>query len=380
MKMINNLLKILLLILSPLMTAVDSYGQSNKKISTQKSTCNQVQYLQNSSASFGINLFGGAITDFHLKDNTINPFTWTVNNSDMPLNNRRGANFTGHFLCLGRWGSPTEGEIEAGVPHNGQSGNTCWQLKKPASSLQMKMQSSAPMDGIHVKRTIVMDALSPVVKVTEQVQSTTTISRLFNMVQHATIGPPFLDTSVVIDCNAGKGFLQSMSYPDPQRFQFEWPNGLADSAGAALDLQSSATPFSYVATHIFNDRIGWITATNASRNLLVGYIWKTAEYPFVNVWQQWKDNRLWAKGLEFGTTGVGKSYQDLLEVDTRFNGIPSFFLLDAKQQFQKSYCCFLLKIPAGFRGVQSVKLFDGKIAIIEKGNESLMIIPTSLTL
>ena len=370
--------KLLLLILW-ILPAIDMAAQNRVKSSAQgMATSSKVHYLKNSSAAFGVDLFGGAYTDFKLTGSKINPFSWSVTRDEMPVNNQQGATFKGHFLCLGRWGAPTAGEIKAGVPHNGQSGNTYWQLKKQTVQQQLVMHSDAPMDGIAVTRTIAMDAQSPVVKISEKVQSTTTIARMFNMVQHATIGPPFLDTNTVIDCNAAKGFLQSMAYPDPYRFEFTWPIALMDSVGSMCDLRSSATPFNYVATHIFQDSIGWITATNASEKLMLGYIWKTKEYPWVNVWQQWKDNRLWAKGLEFGTTGIGKSYQELLAVNTSFHGIPSYGLLDAGKSVEKSFYCFLLPISADFKGVQLVAIQNGNIVITEKGKESNTIIPTTL--
>lgn len=362
-----------------LLPAIDMAAQGKLKSAAQGlANSSKVYYLKNNSAVFGVDLFGGAYTDFKLTGSKINPFSWSVTRDEMPVNNQQGATFKGHFLCLGRWGAPTEGEIKAGVPHNGQSGNRYWQLKKQIGKQQLLMHSDAPMDGIAVTRTITMDAQSPVVKISEKVQSTTTIARLFNMVQHATIGPPFLDTNTVIDCNAAKGFLQSMAYPDPYRFEFTWPNALMDSAGSMCDLRSSATPFNYVATHIFLDSIGWITASNASEKLMLGYIWKTKEYPWVNVWQQWKDNRLWAKGLEFGTTGIGKSYQELLATNTNFHGTSSYKLLDAGETVEKSFYCFLIKIPAGFKGVQSIAIRNGNIVITETGKEDNLMIPTTL--
>jgi len=375
--MMQNILVLILGILP----FVDIAAQSKAKPAAQPlANSSKVYYLKNFSASFGVDLFGGAYTDFKLTGSKINPFSWAVTREEMPVNNQQGATFKGHFLCLGRWGAPTEGEIKAGVPHNGQSGNRYWQLNKQINNQRLVMRSNAPMDGIAITRTVAMDAQSPVVKISEKVQSTTTIARLFNMVQHATIGPPFLDTSTVIDCNAGKGFLQSMAYPDPYRFEFTWPNAVMDSAGSLCDLRSSATPFSYVSTHIFNDSIGWITATNAAEKLMLGYIWKTKEYPWVNVWQQWKENRLWAKGLEFGTTGIGKSYQELLAINTSFHGISSYRLLDAGKFVEKSFYCFLFPIPAGFKGVKSIQLYKGNIEVTGKEKDSKIIIPTTLSL
>ncbi|MEI7675143.1 MAG: hypothetical protein WCJ03_00070 [Bacteroidales bacterium] len=324
--------------------------------------------IENQCAQLSFDLHGGAIVDFHLKSNKINPFTWKVTTAQMPTNNKSGAVFQGHFLCLGRWGAPTDGEMKAGVPHNGQAGRDMWLLDFSTKLGFAKMSAKAPIDGITVERTIQMDVKSAAYKVTEKVKNVTSIGRLFNMVQHATIGAPFLDSTTTIASNAKQGFLQSMCYPNPSAYEFVFPNADADSTKTPLDLSTSNNKNSYVSTHIFADSIGWIVAATPNKKILVGYVWKTKDYPWLNLWQQWVDGKLWAKGLEFGTTGIGKSYQELLAVDTRFHGRQSFFFLDATEVVEKSYISFEMEISADFKGVEKLKLENGKIEIVEKGN------------
>jgi len=156
-----------------------------------------------------------------------------------------------------------------------------------------------------------------------------------------------------------------MCYPNPAAHEFVWPTAYADSLHTPLDLTRSDSKLSYVSTHIFADSIGWITASSQKNGLLLGYCWKTKDYPWLNLWHQLVDGELWAKGLEFGTTGIGKSYQDLLRVDTRFHGKNSFFFLDAKETVVKSYVCFLMPIPAGFKGVKQLSINNKGIEIVE---------------
>jgi hypothetical protein len=333
---------------------------------TTKNKPSSIISLENANSQLFIDLQGGAIVDFHTKSININPFTWKVNTEQMPANNKSGAVFQGHFLCLGRWGAPTEGEIKAGVPYNGQAGRDRWKLENSKQASFAKMTSNAPIDGITVERTIQLDAKSSAYKATEKVKNITTIGRLFNMVQHATIGAPFLDSTTLIDSNAKQGFLQTMCYPNPAAYEFVFPNAYADSTKVPLDLSTSNNKNSYVSTHIFSDRIGWIVAATPNKKMLVGYIWKTKDYPWLNLWQQWVDGKLWAKGLEFGTTGIGKSYQELLAVDTRFHGRQSFFFLDATETIEKSYISFEMEIPVDFKGVESLKLEKGNLTFVEK--------------
>jgi hypothetical protein len=333
---------------------------------TAKTKPSTIITLNNLNSQLSIDLLGGAIVDFHTEATKINPFTWKVTTAQMPDNNKSGAIFQGHFLCLGRWGAPTEGEMKAGVPHNGQAGRDRWKLETSEKSGAAKMTANAPLDGITVERIVQMDAKSAAYKVTEKVKNVTTIGRLFNIVQHATIGAPFLDSTTLIDSNAKQGFLQTMCYPNPAAYEFIFPNAYVDSTKTSLNLRTSNNKNSYVSTHIFADSIGWIVASTARKGLLVGYIWKTKDYPWLNLWQQWVDGKLWAKGLEFGTTGIGKSYQELLAVDTQFHGRSSFFFLDATETVEKSYISFLLEIPTDFKGVESLKLEKGNLILVEK--------------
>ncbi|MFZ4582937.1 MAG: hypothetical protein ACOYM7_09830 [Paludibacter sp.] len=360
--------------------SVTAQKKSSKNVVKASSS---ILLLKNENARLAIDLQGGAIVDFHLKASKINPFTWKVTTAQMPENNKCGAVFQGHFICLGRWGAPTEGEMKAGVPHNGQAGRDLWKLESAQKAGFAKMTANAPLDGISVERNIQMDDKSAVYKVSEKVKNVTTIGRLFNIVQHATIGAPFLDSTTLIDSNAKQGFLQTMCYPNPAAHEFIFPNAYADSTRAPLNLRTSNNKDSYVSTHIFADSIGWIVAATPSNGLLVGYVWKTADYPWLNLWQQCVDGKLWAKGLEFGTSGVGKSYQELLAVDTRFYGQSSFFFLDATETVAKSYIGFEIEIPANFTGVENLKFSNNCIELDAKtsnGERNTFKISTNLNL
>lgn len=318
--------------------------------------------LSNENSVLKIAQFGGTYIDFHFKKNNTNPYTWGLTNEQMPPNNQGGAVFRGHFLCLGRWGSPTEGEIKAGVPHNGQASNSLWGILSQTEN-RVVMHASAPLDGLSIERIVELDSQNAVYLVTEKVTNTTSVFRINNIVQHATIGPPFLDTSTIVNTNATNGFLQKQSYPEPHSKEYIWPDATIDDM--KIDLRKSDTKLSYVSTHIFDEKIGWITACNSKKKLLLGYIWNTGEYPWLNVWNQVDGDKPVAKGLEFGTTGIGRSYQEILAVDTRFHDYNSFEPLDAKETVYKSFICFLLSIPIDFTWVENVSCAENRIQITE---------------
>ena len=324
-----------------------------------------VVLLENGTSSLAINLFGGAFTDFHLKDEPINPLSWKVLPEQMPKNNQEGAPFRGHFLCLGRWGSPSEGEIAAGIPHNGEQSNTFWTLKENDNALSIKLFNEAPLDGLTVSRQVHLSSESPVFKVVENFKNVNALGRVSNVVQHPTLGPPFLSSSTRVFSNAGKGFLQKLSYPEPEKHAFDWPNIDVPEENIQVDFSRSDHGFNGVATHIFDaqDTTGWIAAFSPEHRLIMGYVWDTREYPWLNVWHHEVDGVVKAKGLEFGTAGIGRPYKDLVMQDTRFFGHNSFEYIDAGEEISKSYYCFLMKVPSPKAIVDEIAVDKGNLEV-----------------
>jgi hypothetical protein len=326
---------------------------------------NRIVVLGDSQAThLSVDLSGGAFVDFRTGTSP-NPFSWRIPSGEMPENNRQGAAFQGHFLCLGRWGAPTAGEISAGVPHNGQSGNGDWEIVSLVNDSMLHIRSEALLDGVVAERMVCFDRNRAIFRVTDVIESVIPIGRPFNVVQHATVGAPFLSSNTRIDSNAQEGFMQDLSYPDPHRREYVWPQARMDTLGSCIDLTRSEGLSPYVSTHLFHDSVAWVTAASPDCGWLIGYVWRTADYPWLNVWHDVRDGKPYAKGLEFGTTGIGRPYQDLLAVDTRFHGVNSFFYLDALEKVSKSFIGFMVEIPADFRGVESLRMVAGNIVLTE---------------
>lgn len=330
--------------------------------------------LHHEHLSLTVSLYGGAFTDLRVPEGTINPFSWGLRPEQMPPNNREGAAFQGHFLCLGRWGAPSAGEIKAGIPHNGEPTNGWW-THIQASPTHLIMEADAPKDGLHILREMRLEIGAPVFHVSETVTNVASLGRVSNLVQHPTLGPPFLDTTTRINTNAGPGFLQSLSYPNPHAYAYEWPTGILDSSKAPLDLRRTDNGANYVSTHVFDEGepTGWITAYSPTHNLLLGYVWDTDQYPWLNVWQHVKEGQPHAKGLEFGTTGIGRPYEELLKTDTRFLGHNSWEYLDAGEKVHKHYSCFFLEVPPGIKGIQDVRKSAKALVILPQQGEPIQL-------
>ena len=177
------------------------------------------------------------------------------------------------------------------------------------------------------------------------------------LVQHATLGPPFINTESICSSNAGPGFLQIHSHPDPEEKSFYWPG--PDS----LDLRSCDPSEAYVSTHLVKDSLGWSTVASPVHGFLVGYLCDASRYPWLHIWQGIREDRLWAKGIEFGNTGLGDNFS----LNDRY-AMSTFGRRHAAQmQKQDSILCeyflFAAGLPDGFQGVNQVTLKGQQIHI-----------------
>lgn len=327
--------------------------------------------FENDQFVLGIDLVGGAFRDFHLKEKPFNPFGWTLLESQMPDNNQPYT-FDGHFLCTGRWGSPSKGEIKAGIPHNGEVNTQLWKIladQKQNSFQTITMSVQAPIEKLDVDRQIMIPERGNHFVVHEQFTNNLPIGRLSNVVQHGTIAAPFLSESTIINTNATHGFDQRTNYEDLEDSSFLWPEGkMAD--GSEIDLSQVASEKGYVTTHIFEDSIGWVTALNPDQNILMGYIWKTSEYPWLNIWHMSKNGKPFVQGLEFGTTGLGQPYKILAENNVTFFGRNSFEYIDAGQTVKKSWICFMALVGEDFAKVESLLLQEHQLTA-KSGNDQV---------
>ena len=325
---------------------------------------NGVIRLSSPVLQLGIEQRGGHLVDMRLTGHDLNPFSWQLTRETMPQEAHPDAVYKGHFLCMGRTGKPSPGEIRAGVPMRGEQTGKIWTITAQGDR-DVEMTCAAPLDGLKVYRRVELYERAPCFFVEEAFENTGALGRVHNILQHGTIGPPFLSEKTLINSNAKQGFCHKFEYPDPHRFEYGFPNARLDESGSeTTDLRVSSDPLNYLSRHLAdtNAFYGWATAYDPVSGLVLGYVWKTSDYPWINFWQQVREGRLVAKGLEFGTAGVNESYQRLLEADARFHGIPSWEYIDAGEIVEKSYLCFLMEIGTGAEN-PAVQIDDDRLTL-----------------
>ena len=320
--------------------------------------------LEGETARVGVDIAGGSIVDFHLIDQGLNPLTWNY-----PEKGELSPHNMGHIICFDRLGRPSKQEAENGMPFHGEGGLVVWEvLSQPSKKdgvIRAEMMCELPIARMTLKRTLNLYENAPVLEVQEVITNTNKLGKVYNLVQHPSIAPPFLDESVVVDCNAYKGFCAGNPMPFPEEPVVYWPKlifkgKLADMRHLTDDNEPGVVSF------MFEDGVeyGWVTACNTGKGLMIGYIWKLSEYPWYRNWRATKDGKLVARGLEFGTTPLPGSFKDILAKGKIFDR-PVYEYLDSMESIVKTYTAFLSKIPSNYKGVEDISYKNGTIVIKE---------------
>lgn len=337
--------------------------------------------ISNGEATVSIDLRGGAITDFHLHNGGINPLTFKFSPDNMPENNRSGAYYQGHFICTGRWGPPSTGEKEAGLPDHGQAGNLLWTIQPATDKKTILMQVDMPLEGLHLNRVITLDDENAVFKMVESITNTNPLGRLHNVVQHPTLAKPFLTNNTVVNCNADSGFNYMLN-THPQEFASAWPVGIMEDRGA-INLSKLNKAYNSVFSFAVKKdaKFGWITAYSPEYSLLIGYLWKRQDYPWISLWQDFDGEDIRYRGLEFGTTGMHKPYKQILEEGNhKVFGEDSYRYIDAGEKQIRSYMAFMCKTSGSFTSVENVDFSAGAITIEAVQTKQQINIKTALSI
>lgn len=321
--------------------------------------------LKNGLSQLTLDRWGGGIIDFHFLDDEVNPLSWRATKDIEPVN-PDGPNLQGHFICLDRWGAPSAAEVKMGMPYHGEAPRVVWKRLDPSADGPaddgVRMGCTLPLAGMEVKRTVRLRENEAAVAVTEAVTNVRAAGRVYNLVQHPSIAPPFLDDTTIVDCNASHGLVQEEPVPRSTDDADRWPR--ISIGGTPADLRfyrgtEDGASGHDVTAFIFDPGVeyGWVTAATPSAGILVGYLWKISEYPWLNMWRYRHQGRVSARGLEFGTTGIHQPFPTLLELGKVLErGVYEY--LDAGETDTRSYILFLARIPGDFQGVESAE-YDG---------------------
>jgi hypothetical protein len=277
----------------------------------------------------------------------------------------------GHNLCFPYWGDPSSSEYEAGMTFHGETGIVRWQrigVVEEGSRQQLSITADLPESRTRFTRIISLTAGEPIVYFENHAENLSALDRPVGWCEHVTVGPPFLKKGVTLfDASLTRG----RSLGDSSAKTFDWPTGQAETT---IDLRTvrDVEKSGYVNNFLVDPKreFGYFTAVNPEQRLLLGYLFRRTEFPWLNVWEANQpaagdQPAMLSRGLEFSNTPTHGSLKAMVAVPMLWE-VPAYEWLNARGALVKKFCAFTAEVPDGFKGVQEVRIKDRTLEIVER--------------
>jgi hypothetical protein len=292
----------------------------------------------------------------------------------------RGPGYMGHMVCFPAFGPASPEETKNGLVGHGEAGSVEWQQTKPpevsAQGMTFFYGAELPKTQYRIGRAVSLNAGETAVHIEEWVENLASYDRPYNHDQHATFGAPFVAPAKnFLDLSGTKSMTVPRRTANNQFIagrEFSWPNAPGPD-GAMVNLREfRAVLAGQVFCPIVADSsgpTGWFTLYNSDYPLLVGYLFPTADDPWIIDWQNQPPADAptgTARGIEFGTSPFDEGLRRSVERGQMF-GTPTYQWIGAKQRVTTTFTIFLAEIPLGFAGVQNVQTRGDRIVLTERG-------------
>src|SRR5450755_766578 len=133
--------------------------------------------LESPAAKLVVDLGGGSIVDFHLAAGGLNPLRWIG-----PGDENAVLRPMAHFLCLDRWGQPSEAELRNGMPFHGEAARVRWREfdapERRDGGVNAAMGATLPLAGLEIRRTVRLSGTAAVFSVSETVSNRNKLGRI----------------------------------------------------------------------------------------------------------------------------------------------------------------------------------------------------------
>ena len=289
--------------------------------------------------------------------------------------------YMGHLLNFPTFGPPSEAEIANGLGNHGEALTREWKLDRTAvddTSAILWYSAHLPQTQYNVGRVLTLPADEQVLYIEEWAESLVDYDRPAMWVQHVTFGPPFVEAGkTTLDMSAGRGEVRpgGEETNSLSAGPVVWPNGKA-SDGKPAELRAMR-PDAHSGTYVGYEmdparERAWFTMFHPDYRVLIGYVWRTADFPFMGDWQEngrntqlpWQ-GKVQARGMELGTTPFGGPMRSVV-AEGPFLGKPTVRWMPGRQRQTVRYIAFVAEIPEGYRGVDDVVAGPGELTVVER--------------
>lgn len=347
--------------------------------------------LSNDKLQMTIVTEGGAMTQLTLADDAakINPLWnpyWIAREAKL---NAPTSLARGHFICLDGFGPASPAERAAGLMNHGEAYTLPWRLtsyEKQRGVASATFAVTLPLVQENLTRTVRLVDGEQVIWVDTEVENLLAFDRPVFWGEHATISAPFLEPGkVAIDMPVVKAKTKGHGMqPNPTRqlkdyVDFTWP-AAPTVDGGTLDMRTAPMRAETVdhTTSLLDPsrRLVFVTALHPEKQLMIGWVFRREEFPWVQTWLQYPGPNRMTRGLEFATQPFDLTRADVLRNGPLFD-TPVFRILPAKSKIAASFLMFYTRVPTGFQRVDDVRLENGTLIIDDLGRRVTIRLPAS---
>jgi hypothetical protein len=280
----------------------------------------------------------------------------------------------GHFVCVDGFGRSSKEEGAAGLGGHGEARLQDMEVvtaAKNAGTTTLELRSTLPIVQEGFKRTYRLVDGEQVVYVDSELENLLGFDRPIVWAEHATVGSPFLARgATVIDLSTARSQVRPHKRDRPHLLiagaDFTWP--MAPMIGGGLfDFRHvpMGPPSMDHTTHLMdpNREHQFVTALNLDEKLLIGYLFRRSDFPWLQTWDNFANTKAMARGIEFSTQPYDVSRRDAIS-EGKMWGVPTYRWLPAKSTIHSRFLMFYTRVPDGFRKVDDVRL-EGRELVIE---------------
>lgn len=285
----------------------------------------------------------------------------------------------GHFVCVDGFGGVSPEEQAAGLRGHGEAHRQDFELRsfiKEGPETRLVMTAKLPLLQENFTRTIRLVDGENVVYVHSELESLLSFDRPVIWAEHATIGSPFLEPGVtVVDMRAVRAKTRPYRPGSPRLphrlasdQEFTWPEAPALNGGRVDVRAAPADPNSGDHTTCLMDRSRryvFVTALHPRRRLIVGYLFRPDEFPWLQNWENYPPTRKLARGLEFSTQPFDVPRREAVQLNSLFDA-PTYRWLPARGRIESSFIMFYARTPEGMQRVDDVRVEGGRITIEDR--------------
>jgi hypothetical protein len=230
-----------------------------------------------------------------------------------------------------------------------------------------------------------------VVYVESQLESLLGFDRPINWAEHATIGSPFLEHGVtVVELSGKRSRTRSYEGAGGGRLErrlasgqdFEWPMA-PGLDGKRIDLRIAPENPHYLdhaATLLDPAReLEWVVAFHPKKRLVLGYLFRRKDYPWVQYWGDYPPTNKLARGMEFGTQAFDVPRREAIGTGAIFD-TPNYRWLPAKSKIGTRFLLFYARLPEGLNKIDDVRLDGGHVIIEDRSAAKQATLAASLGL